>query len=65
MVGAWVPVSGEKDGASSILSQKRKRSSKSSPDKRLSPALLDLNVLDCPICFEAFTIPIFQVLFLT
>ncbi|CAF1858316.1 hypothetical protein HID58_061574 [Brassica napus] len=60
MVGASVPVSGEKDGASSILTQKRKRSSKSSPDKRLSPALLDLNVLDCPICFEAFTIPIFQ-----
>ncbi|KAG2307398.1 hypothetical protein Bca52824_027146 [Brassica carinata] len=46
MVGASIPISGEKDGASSILSQKRKRSSKSSADKddkRLSPALLGLN----------------------
>ncbi|KAJ0234502.1 E3 ubiquitin-protein ligase SINA-like 7 [Hirschfeldia incana] len=65
MVGSSVPISGKKDGTSSILSQKkRKRSSKSSAagrdDKRLSPALLDLNVLDCPICFEPFTIPIFQ-----
>ncbi|KAL0742070.1 hypothetical protein Bca4012_083583 [Brassica carinata] len=55
MVGASIPISGEKDGASSILSQKRKRSSKSSADKddkRLSPALLGLNVLDWnPVVF--------------
>uniref|UniRef100_A0A1J3FRT2 RING-type E3 ubiquitin transferase n=2 Tax=Noccaea caerulescens TaxID=107243 RepID=A0A1J3FRT2_NOCCA len=29
-------------------------------DKRLSTTLFNLNVLDCPICFEALTIPIFQ-----
>lgn len=34
-------------------------------DKRLSTTLFNLNVLDCPICFDALTIPIFQVLFST
>ncbi|CAA7055663.1 unnamed protein product [Microthlaspi erraticum] len=34
-------------------------------DKRLSTTLFNLNILDCPICCEALTIPIFQVLFLT
>ncbi|ESQ47281.1 hypothetical protein EUTSA_v10027866mg [Eutrema salsugineum] len=62
--------SGEGNGSSSILSQKRPRCSSISPgdgakrvgteDKRLSTTLLDLSILDCPICFEAFTIPIFQ-----
>ncbi|CAL9224549.1 unnamed protein product [Arabidopsis halleri] len=48
-------------------SQKRHRSSLSSGDgrkrvdKRRSAMLTDLEILDCPICYEALTIPIFQV----
>ncbi|ESQ47279.1 hypothetical protein EUTSA_v10027852mg [Eutrema salsugineum] len=62
--------SGEDNRSSSILSQKRQRCSSISPgdgakkscreDKRLSATLFDLNILDCPVCFEALTIPIFQ-----
>ncbi|ESQ47280.1 hypothetical protein EUTSA_v10027864mg [Eutrema salsugineum] len=67
---AIAEASGEGNGSSSILSQKRACCSSISPgdgakrvgteDKRLSTTLLDLSILDCPICFEAFTIPIFQ-----
>ncbi|EFH45079.1 predicted protein [Arabidopsis lyrata subsp. lyrata] len=32
--------------------------------KRRSVVVLDLDILDCPVCCEALTIPIFQVLFL-
>ncbi|CAH8277326.1 unnamed protein product [Arabidopsis lyrata] len=47
-------------------SQKRHRSSLSSGDgrkivdKRRSAMLTDLQILDCPICYEALTIPNFQ-----
>ncbi|ESQ47278.1 hypothetical protein EUTSA_v10027865mg [Eutrema salsugineum] len=66
---ASAEASGEGNGSRSILSQKRPRSSISpcdgakrvgTDDKRLSTMLLDLNILECPICFETLTIPIFQ-----
>ncbi|CAA7055671.1 unnamed protein product [Microthlaspi erraticum] len=57
--------SGEVSGPSTILSQKRQRSDDKrkgvcTEDSILSTTLLDLNILDCPICFEALKIPIFQ-----
>lgn len=50
-------------GVSSILSKKRQHSSISEVKTR-SAMLLGVDILDCPVCFEALTIPIFQVLFL-
>ncbi|CAH2079675.1 unnamed protein product [Thlaspi arvense] len=62
MVGA--STTNEGTGSNSILLQKRKRSWRSPGDgakrENQSLMLLDPDVLDCPICFEAFKIPIFQ-----
>lgn len=64
VVGASVSESScDREGVSNILSKKRQRSSISEGKKR-SAMLLGLDILDCPICFEALTIPIFQVMFL-
>ncbi|KAJ0260594.1 E3 ubiquitin-protein ligase SINA-like 7 [Hirschfeldia incana] len=65
MVGASISdkVVNGSSTSSSIPSWKRKRSSLSSDDrakKKRSLMLLDSDLLDCPICFEPFTIPIFQ-----
>ncbi|XP_002870579.2 E3 ubiquitin-protein ligase SINA-like 7 isoform X1 [Arabidopsis lyrata subsp. lyrata] len=64
MVGAAISESsGEGIGSNSILSQKRQLSSSDGVkrvSKKRSTMLMDLEILDCPICYEAFTIPIFQ-----
>ncbi|VYS68544.1 unnamed protein product [Arabidopsis thaliana] len=64
MVGAAILESpGEGIGSNSILSQKRQLSSSDAAKrdaKKRSTMLMDLEILDCPICYEAFTIPIFQ-----
>ncbi|XP_024014367.1 E3 ubiquitin-protein ligase SINA-like 7 [Eutrema salsugineum] len=59
-VGASVSESScDREEVSNILSKKRQRSS-ISEDKTRSAMLLGLDILDCPICFEALTVPIFQ-----
>ncbi|CAH8277328.1 unnamed protein product [Arabidopsis lyrata] len=64
MVGAAISESsGEGIGSNSILSQKRQLSSSDGAKrdaKKRSIMLMELEILDCPICYEAFTIPIFQ-----
>ncbi|CAE6201932.1 unnamed protein product [Arabidopsis arenosa] len=65
MVGAAAisEPSGEGIGSNSILSRKRQLSSSDGAKrdaKKRSTMLMDLEILDCPICYEAFTIPIFQ-----
>ncbi|XP_010451724.1 PREDICTED: E3 ubiquitin-protein ligase SINA-like 7 [Camelina sativa] len=67
MVGTSIPeASGQRNGSHTILPQKRQLSSLSPSDrtnregKKRSTMLMDLEILDCPICCEAFTIPIFQ-----
>ncbi|CAD5333336.1 unnamed protein product [Arabidopsis thaliana] len=64
MVGAAIlEPSGEGIGSNSIISQKRQLSSSDAAKrdaKKRSTMLMDLEILDCPICYEAFTIPIFQ-----
>ncbi|CAN7059592.1 hypothetical protein IGI04_015791 [Brassica rapa subsp. trilocularis] len=64
MVGV-AETSDEVNGSSSSIpsSQKRKRSSVSSSGdgaKKRSLMLLDSDLLDCPICYEPLTVPIFQ-----
>lgn len=64
MVGTSVSESScDREGVSNNLSKKRQRSS-ISEGKTRSAMLLGLDILDCPVCFEALTTPIFQVLFL-
>ncbi|XP_010479180.1 PREDICTED: calcium/calmodulin-dependent protein kinase type II subunit delta-like isoform X5 [Camelina sativa] len=67
MVGASISkASGQGNGSHTILPQKRQLSSLSPSDrtnregKKRSTMLMDLEILDCPICCEAFTIPIFH-----
>jgi len=45
------------DGSRKTWSQKRQRKCS------VTGTLLDLDVLDCPICYEPLTIPLFQVTF--
>ncbi|KAL1206999.1 E3 ubiquitin-protein ligase SINA-like 7 [Cardamine amara subsp. amara] len=49
----------DREGVSNVLPVKRQRSS-TSEGKTRSAMLLGVDILDCPICFEALTIPIFQ-----
>ncbi|EFH46840.1 hypothetical protein ARALYDRAFT_915958 [Arabidopsis lyrata subsp. lyrata] len=42
-------------GSSNINLQKKQRT-----EDKTRPAMLDFDVLDCPVCFEPLTIPIFQ-----
>lgn len=44
---------------SNVSRQKRKRTE----DDKTRSAMLDFGVLDCPICIEPLSIPIFQVKF--
>ncbi|RID66022.1 hypothetical protein BRARA_D01188 [Brassica rapa] len=65
MVGV-AETSDDVNGSSSSIpsSQKRKRSSVSSSGdgaKKRSLMLLNSDLLDCPICYEPLTVPIFQV----
>ncbi|EOA17151.1 hypothetical protein CARUB_v10005419mg [Capsella rubella] len=50
------------EASATILSRKREASSVPSSDaaKKRSITLLDLEILDCPICYEALATPIFQ-----
>ncbi|KAJ4917603.1 E3 ubiquitin-protein ligase SINA-like 7 [Raphanus sativus] len=55
--------SGQVNGSSSALSQKRQRSLVSPGGdgaKKRSLMLMDSDLLDCPICYEPLTVPIFQ-----
>ncbi|KAL0866647.1 hypothetical protein Bca101_045765 [Brassica carinata] len=47
--------SSEKSGLSNIHLKKRQRT-----DGNIRTAMVDFDVLDCPVCFEPLTIPIFQ-----
>lgn len=64
VVGASVyECSSDREGVSNNTLLKKRQRSSILEGKTRSGMLLGLDVLDCPICFEALTIPIFQVLF--